>query len=794
METARDTDLRRSGSPLSGQPLTATVEFAAESTAARLAPTEERPPLSPAQQRLWAQNRLDPKSAARNIPMAVRLTGRLDLPALRRAAEDVLQRHEVLRTRYPESEPGVPYQEILSVDEVLPDGLVVERSADIGGRVAELISTGFDVTTQVPVRVRLLTGDDRNDYLLIVVAHHICADRAAMNPLARDLMTAYRARLAGDAPDWAPLATQYADFAKRQRAILGSDEDENSLAARQSAYWRERLAGLPETPVLPLTRPRPAIASQRCAVVDFLLPAAVHAGLDTAARQQDSSLFTVVHAALAVLLARISGSSDVVIGMPTTGRTEPGLEDLVGLFANTLILRTAVDPAASFADLIRQAGATRLAACANADIPFERVVETAAPGRTPANPLPQVVLSAHDSTAPALELPGLTVAALDVDLAAATFDLQIGIEPGPATGDAVGELGIVFSYATDIFDDDTIDCLGDDLGRILTAVAADPDIPVRALGIDDASPELDTPAQATVGESAVVAVEPTPVTLTLSAARGTALTRTLTTVVDDDPDGPALARGEDVLTYRELDARSSRLARVLIGRGSGPGTGVALRLARGVDAAVATWAVLKAGAALVPVATAVHGIEAIHGGAAGFDVKVGVTLGAVPADGIDWLALDDPAVADEIAAASARPVTYADRVRALRGDDPAYIHGAATLGYDQLAAIADGVLTAAELTYESRTYTLAGPESALALIESVTVGLAGATVTLPAGAADDLTGALADEWVTHLFADHTRLAEIDPAALADLRGVITDAAPGTARWATPTPVVVLPER
>ncbi|QLY31767.1 amino acid adenylation domain-containing protein [Nocardia huaxiensis] len=730
----------------------------------------ERLPLSLAQQRMWVLNQFDPESAAYNIPMAVRLTGQLDLPALRQAAEDVLARHEVLRTRYPESGPGgAPHQEILSVGEALPDGLVVERPADIGARVAELISTGFDVTAQVPVRMHLLTGDDPDDYLLIVVAHHISADGASMAPLARDVMTAYFARTAGEVPGWAPLPVQYADFAVWQRTAIGSDEDENSLAAQQLAFWRERLAGLSDIPTLPLDRPRPALASLRGAAVDFLLPAEVHAGLNRVARQHNASLFMVVHAALAVLLARTSGNADVVIGTPIAGRGERALDDLVGMFVNTLTLRTTVDTAAPFADLVERAKETDLSAFANADVPFERVVETAAAGRTAANPLLQVVLSLQNNEVPVLELPGLTVAALDADLAAAKFDLQIGIEPGQAEDGSAGELGVVFSYATDLFDEDTIDRLGDRLGRILTAVAADPHIPVRDIVIEDALESV--PAQA-----APAAAEPAAV-----ATRGTALTQVLSSVVEDDPDGPALVWGEQALSYQDLDARSSRLARVLIGRGSGPGTGVAVRLDRSIESVVAAWAVLKAGAALVPA----DGIPA-----AGLDVKVGLTVGPIPADDIDWLALDDPAVIAEITAESARPVTYANRVRALRGDDPAYASGATVLGYDQLAAVADQVLDRSELTFEARTYQLGAAESALALVELVAVGLVGASATLPDASGGDLSGALADEWVTHLFADHTRLGEIDPAPLEDLQAVVTDAAT-TGQWVSSARVITL---
>ncbi|MFJ4658013.1 amino acid adenylation domain-containing protein [Nocardia sp. NPDC088792] len=745
----------------------------------------ERVPLSLAQQRMWVLNQFDTSSPAYNIPMVIRLTGTLDLPALGQAAEDVLARHEVLRTRYPESGPGgAPYQEVLSVAQALPEiigaqsrGLEAERVEDIGARVQDLIFTGFDVAAQVPVRLRLLTGDAPDDFLLILVAHHIAADGASLAPLARDIMTAYVARSGEENPGWAPLPVQYADFAVWQRAVIGSDEDENSVAAQQLAYWREQLAELPETALLPLDRPRPPVASMVGAFVDFSVGADVHSGLNRIARRHNASLFMVVHAAIAVLLARMSGSSDITIGTPIAGRGEQALDDLVGMFVNTLTLRTEVDTAASFDDLVERARETDLSAFANADVPFERVAEVAAPGRGAANPLLQVVLALQNTETPVLDLPGLTVSAVDAELAQAKFDLQIGVDPLPGADGALGELLVLFSYATDLFDAETMEALGRRLTRILTAVAADPHIPVGDIDILDATEHERAQAN-------------TPVAQPPANARGTALPQSLSAVVEDDPDGPALVWGEEALSYNELDARSSRLARVLIGRGCGPGTGVAIRLDRGVELAVATWAVLKAGAAVVPLPLT----DTVP--PAGLDVKVGLTIGApAPVPGIDWLALDDPSVAAEMTAESARPVTYAHRTRALRGDDTVFAApGAITLDYDALAALADRVRSAAELTFESRTYQLGRGRGPLALVELVAVGGVGASMVLPdptAGAAG-LTGALADEWVTHLIAEQARLAEVDPGALEDLHAVVVDADKVPENWERAL-LVTLPE-
>ncbi|GAB0107625.1 non-ribosomal peptide synthetase [Nocardia sp. JMUB6875] len=736
-----------------------------------------RVPLSLAQQRMWVLNQLDPESPAYNIPMVIRLTGALDVPALRQAVEDVLTRHEVLRTRYPESAPGAPaYQEILSVADALPTGLEVERATDIGGRIAELVGTGFDVAHSVPVRIRLITGDDPDDYLLVLVAHHIAADGASMAPLARDLMTAYLAHAAGDAPAWTPLPVQYADYAVWQRATVGSEDDENSTAAAQLAYWRDQLAGLPVRPLLPLDRPRPAAAAMRGALLDFSLPAEVHAGLNQVARQHNASLFMVVHAAVAAWLSRLSGSSDVVIGTAVAGRGERALDDLVGMFVNTLTLRTRVDATAPFDELVERARETDLSAFAHADVPFERVSELAAPGHSTANPLLQVVLSLQNTETPVLELPGLTVAAVETGLATAKFDLQISVEPRPGVDGAAGELAVILNYDTDLFEETSIDSFARALERMLTAVAADPQLPVGDIVL------LDAVESAVVQSISQPVPEPAGVVV-----RGAALAQVLTSAAEDDPEGPAVVWGEESLTYQDLDARSSRLARVLIARGSGPGTGVAVRLERGVDQAVAVWAVLKAGTMLVPFAAAE---------APGQDVKVGITVGLAPesVSGIDWVVLDDPETAAEIAAESARPVTYANRIRALRGDDAARGSADGTLTYDGLAAVVDRARSL-DLTFESRTFHHGAPDSALAMIELVAAGAVGASLVLvdpESGTA--LSEALGEEWVTHLFTEHALLPELDPAPLEDLRALVLDApTPAAEAWAEHATVLVLPE-
>nr|WP_245672136.1 non-ribosomal peptide synthetase [Nocardia anaemiae] len=724
----------------------------------------ERVPLSLAQQRMWVLNQFDTRSAAYNIPLGIGLTGALDVQALRDAIADVLERHEALRTRYPSTGPGgLPYQEILPVAEAWPGGLAVESSTDPIVRITELMSTGFDVTREVPVRGVLLRGTPER-HLLAMVVHHISADGASMAPLARDLMLAYAARCAGDVPTWTPLEVQYADFAIWQREVIGTDDDENSVAAQQLAYWREQLAGLSGALELPLDRPRPAVPSMRGASTAFTLSPEVHAGLIRIAREHNSSLFMVVHAVLAVLLARLSGSSDITIGTPIAGRGERALDDLVGMFVNTLALRTRTESGTTFDALVEHVRETDLSAFGNADIPFERVVEVVLPNRaTSHNPLFQVVLSFDNLEPPKLELPGLTVAALDTGAVAAKFDLQLTVEPRHGADGAPGELVAVFNYATDLFDASTVQAFGRRLTRICTAVVADPQVSVGDIDILDAD-ERDRALAAP--ESA-----PEPAADGVPVTSGAALTQALAAAVEEDPDGPAVVFGEDAVSFQDLDARSSRLARVLIARGCGPRTGVAIRLDRGVDAVVATWAVLKAGAALTPV-SALDGPLPF-----GLEVKVGLTTGARPAyrDNIDWVVLDDPDVLAEIAAESPRPVTYANRTQALRGEDPAFVAGV-TLSYNDISVATKRLRARTELTFESRLFRHGRADSAAALLAVVAAGESGASVVVTAGDLDDVTLAalLADEWVTHLFIDRAGLGPVDVTGLEDLHAVVLD--------------------
>ncbi|WP_395704731.1 condensation domain-containing protein, partial [Rhodococcus ruber] len=300
---------------------------------------QDRPdtiPLSLAQQRMWFLNRFDVDSATYNITFALRLAGNLDIAALQVAVIDVVDRHESLRTVYPATECG-PTQKIGDAASMVPNLRPVDvwTLDELERHIHAVAETGFDVTQDVPIRARLFRlGED--DHVLAFVVHHISADGWSMAPLARDVMIAYAARKDWEPPTWSPLAVQYADYTLWQREVLGSEDDPASLISKQLAYWHGTLAGLPDQLELPTDRPRSANPTFRGENVDFEISAEVHRALGAVARAQGATLFMVVHAALAVLLARLSGTRDIAIGTPVAGRGEQALDDLVGMFVNTL--------------------------------------------------------------------------------------------------------------------------------------------------------------------------------------------------------------------------------------------------------------------------------------------------------------------------------------------------------------------------------------------------------------------------------------------------------------------------
>ncbi|MFV9454309.1 amino acid adenylation domain-containing protein, partial [Rhodococcus sp. NM-2] len=617
----------------------------------------EPAPVSFAQRRMWFVNQFDVTSAVYNVPMVVRLTGRLDVAALRAALLDVLVRHEPLRTLYPLTDTG-PVQVVVPAESVSVDlaPIPVADAAHVSGPIDEVVAEGFDVTVRPPVRVRLWQLDDR-DHVLAVVVHHIVADGASLVPLARDLSTAYTARRAGRAPVWEPLPVQFSDFSVWQREVLGSVTNPASPVARQLDFWRTALADLPERLELPLDRPRPATASYRAAAVPFVMPETTYRRLVDFAGSHHTTTFVVIHAALAVLLSRLAATTDVVVGSPTAGRGEQALDPLVGMFVGTLVLRTTVDPASPFGAVVAAVRDADLAAFAHADIPFETLVDELHPPRSAAShPLFQVMLSFQNIEPPRLELPGLEVHVADLDPRVSPFDLNVVLREQPAEEGSVTGISGQIVYATDLFDAGTISAFSARLLRVITAAVTDPEAVVGDIDIlDDAERGL-----------------------VLDRWNATAHDLPAATIVDlfearvaAAPDAPAVRCEDRILTYAELDTWSTRLARSFLVRGIGAESIVALMLPRSFEMLAAMYAVVKSGAAVLALDPG-HPTDRLESliDTASAALVVTTADADLPAPaGVPVARFDDI----DREARDAAPVTDADRGAPLHPDNLAYV-------------------------------------------------------------------------------------------------------------------------
>ncbi|MFG2007435.1 amino acid adenylation domain-containing protein, partial [Spirillospora sp. NPDC048911] len=453
---------------------------------------EQRPetvPLSYAQQRLWFLNRFEGRSTTFTMPAALRLAGAIDHEALQAALGDVVTRHESLRTIFPDGS-GTARQLVLDPALARPRLTVTETTeARLPAELAAAVGQGFDLSIEPPIRVRLFSlGDDdgADVHVLLLVLHHIAADGWSMAPLARDVLLAYAARSEGEAPDWAPLPVQYADYTLWQQELFGSEDDPDSLVSRQIAYWTQALAGLPDQLELPADRPRPAEASHRGATFAFDLDAELHARLLKLARESGASLFMVTQAAYAALLTRLGAGTDVPIGSPIAGRTDEALDDLVGMFVNMLVLRTDTSGDPTFRELIARVKETDLAAYAHQDLPFERLVEVLNPARSMSrHPLFQVALTFQNNPEAKLELEGLTGGAEPLGSGAAKYDLSLYLAERHGEDGAPAGIEAGLEYALDLFDPATAESIAARFERLVRELLDAPDEPIGTAEILD---------------------------------------------------------------------------------------------------------------------------------------------------------------------------------------------------------------------------------------------------------------------------------------------------------------------
>lgn len=557
----------------------------------RLEPRErpEALPLSHAQRRLWFLNRYAPDSGAYNIPVALRLRGGLDTGALRRALEDLVERHETLRTVFP-LHGEEPRQLVLSPQEATLDHAMVScPEHDLDRTLVAEAGRGLDITVETPFRVRLLRIGER-DHVLLVVVHHIAGDGWSLGPLARDLAEAYEARSQDRAPSRVPLPVQYADYTLWHNEVIGEATDPDSEMSRQLGFWRDTLRGAPEEMVLPLDRPRPEHPRGRGGSVPMSLPPEAHARLSALGEQHGASLFMVLNAGLTALLTRLGSGTDLSIGAPTAGRMEPELDELVGFFVNTVVIRTDTSANPTFNDLIIRSRDAGRAAFAHQDAPFDRVVEELRPPRLGSrHPLFQVMLALQNLPIARPALGGLETSVHEGGgTEQAKFDLTLNLTehlgPEGAPNGLLGDL----EYDADLFDHETAVSIAARFTHLLGVLAEAPDT-----ALEDAELLLPGEREA-LDRGATGPVRPSGPETILDA---------FAAQVARSPDRVAVSGGEESLTFEELDSRAEDLARLLADHGAGPGTVVATVLPRSVDWAVALLGVLRSGAAYMPVDT-----------------------------------------------------------------------------------------------------------------------------------------------------------------------------------------------
>lgn len=537
-------------------------------------------PLSFSQQRLWLFDQLQPGSTAYNITTALRLTGKLDVNALEAALKQIILRHEILRTTFAEYQ-GEPAQWVHADSDFqlekqrLPAEPLARQLAQAEALAANWAGHVFDLNHGSLLKVVLLTLAE-DDYVLVSVVHHIISDGWSMGVFMRELAAFYTAQTQGQALSLPEPAIQYGDYALWQREWFSGD-----IRARQLSYWQAQLNGVPPLLMLPTDRPRQPVQGFSGATLNTGLDAQTTTALKKLAAQEGATLNMVLMAAFFVLLHRYSEESDIVVGTPIANRNRLELEPLIGFFANTLVIRAAVEPQARFLDLLRQVKATALAAYEHQDCPFEQLLDVLRPERSLSfSPLIQVVFTFQSASGQEAALPGVKIRQLPLQRANSPFDLAV------VAAESADDVSLEFAYSTDLFDAGTIAKMSGHFVSLCTQLAGRPDLRLGAI-----------PLMATDECQALLP----------AWNRNNDVPLRFSTVLDAvaeqmqrTPDALAVVCAGQALTYRELAERSEHIAKVLTARGVKNGDLIGLCLERGLDMVIALLGILKAGAAYVP--------------------------------------------------------------------------------------------------------------------------------------------------------------------------------------------------
>ncbi|HTE56368.1 MAG TPA: amino acid adenylation domain-containing protein, partial [Kofleriaceae bacterium] len=551
----------------------------------RRAETADGAPLSSAQRRLWIVQQLETESVVYNEPVAAWLSGvgTLDTDALERALAALVERHEVLRTRF-EVERGVLVQRVeepsrfeLVIEDLRGGGSNANPRAEAVRRATAAALVPFDLTRAPLLRAALLRSAD-DEHLLVLTAHHICADGWSVAVLTRELSALYRAFARGERSPLPVLPFRYADWARAEQELLADES-----IGRQIDYWRKTLAGLPGACGLPPDRPGRSGLSDRGGTVGFRLSPGLCEELAALGRRENATVFMVLLAGFEALIARASGATDIVVGTPIAHRPWEETYGLVGYFANTLVLRTDLDGDPTFAEIVRRTRRTALDAYAHQDVPFERLAEILPGRRTAAGDTLFQVAFVLEDTPPALELGAMDVRRLDIETGTSKFDLTLAFRP------LDGGLAGRFEFRADLFERSTIERYAAALARLLEGAAAHPGERLSRLPLLGPADQQLLFHRHLRGDRVEQGEEPV-----------APLSSRFEAVARARPDAIAVVHGDEAVTYGELDRRAERLARRLRGEGVGPGALVGIAMDRSVDLIASILAVLRAGGAYVP--------------------------------------------------------------------------------------------------------------------------------------------------------------------------------------------------
>ncbi|MCA1568066.1 MAG: amino acid adenylation domain-containing protein [Acidobacteria bacterium] len=742
----------------------------ADKSAAESAITRRRnagpAPLSFAQKGLWFLSQMEADNVTYNLPVSYELLGRLDVPTLERGLNEIVRRHEALRTTFTILD-GEPVQVITPT---LTLGLPVVDLTDLRGdeqweelrrRANEYVRQPFDLERGPLVRATLLKLSDETHYLLVLM-HHIVGDAWSMGIIMSELSALYRAFLAGEPSPLAELPIQYADFAIWQRERLAAD-----ALQRQLDYWKQKLGGAASVLQLPTDHPRPSVPTHRGSSQFLLLPEEVSRAVKELSQREGVTLFMTLLAAFDVLLYRYTGQTDISVGSPLAGRSRPEAETLIGLFLNPVVLRTDLSGNPSLRQLLGCVREVMLEAHANQDVPFEKLVAELQPERAVGHtPLFQVMFILQNAPMDESVASGdlvISLSKLDADIGAAKFDLTLSLEE---TTD--GRLLSYWDYKTDLFEHATITRMFGHLRKLLENVVADPDRRLSEIGILDEDERRhllnETNATAAPFKGDACAHE----LFELQAAR--------------TPEATALVFADKRVSYGELNTRANRLARHLLRRGVTAGHVVGLHLERSIEMIVGVLAVLKAGGAYVPLDPA-YPAGRIQFMLENSEARLLLTerrlAGSLPAlrDGVFYLDAEQQAIEDESgenltpAAATPTDLAYIIYTSGSTGQPKGVM-----IEHRSLCNFAEALSRVFDIRPESRVLQFAPFSFDASVFEVFTTLTVGATLVLAPQTSllpgPSLIELLREQSITAVLLPPAALAAMPDAALEALRTLI----------------------